>query len=368
MKNGLYINENLPLRSSLKALGNTFRIKKVIERAKKGESITLGFFGGSITAGSGAGEGKNYVRCVTDYFKEKFPDAEIKCVNAGIGATGSRLGVFRIEGDVLTAKPDILVIDHSVNDNGDETRSPGSTNQTYECVIRKALLSGAAVVPLCVCNREGVCQQDMNFALAAHYDLPFISMLDGIYMPLIKSGHYAWEDYSGDSVHPNAEGHAMLAELICNYFETVLTDECVAVEYKIPDPLFGDRYMNTEMLDGSSLLPDALGAFRVGDAGFHQFKGGWIAEDKGESMRFTLKGCREVLIAFVREPNEKAGSVLIEANGKGTEINSFFKNGWGRYAETCSVFSSEQSEDVEIALMPIEKGKRFALLRILVVK
>ncbi len=152
MLEGLFSDNNFALEKSLLNLGNLGRIKNVIEKARSGKPITLAFLGGSITAGSGAGEGKPYVVCVSDFFKESFPMSEITVVSEGIGATGSILGVFRMEKDALSKNPDVLIIDHSVNDNGDEVRLPGSTKQTYECVIRRGLMSGAAVVPICFCS------------------------------------------------------------------------------------------------------------------------------------------------------------------------------------------------------------------------
>lgn len=368
MLKGLYIEDKSPLRASLVRLGNTCRMRAVIEKAKAGKPVTLGFLGGSITAGSGAGEGKSYVKCVRDYWIEKFPNSEITCVNAGIGATGSILGVFRMDKDVLALKPDVLVIDHSVNDNEDEERYPGSTKETYECVIRRGLISGAAVVPLCICSSNGHSQRNMNLELAEHYDLPFVSMPDGIYDPLIKSGKYEWRDYSGDSVHPNAVGHAMLAELLCHYFEAVAKNENAYDEYVVPEPHFGASFMDTVMYDGVSLIPESLGGFCVGDTDFYQFKGGWVAEDKGERMIFTLKDCKNIILAFVKDPAENAGSATVTADGKKFEINTFFKNGWGRYAQTLTIFSSDIAKDVTVTVTPNDEGKRFALLRVMAAK
>lgn len=370
MINGLFINDRAPLKASLVNEGNFGRIKAVIEKAKEGKPVTLGFLGGSITAGSGSKDGMHYVRYVTDFWKNTFPQSEITCVNAGIGATGSILGVFRMENDVLSARPDVLVVDHSVNDNGDEARVPGSTKETYECVIRKGILSGAAVVPFCVCSREGNSRRDMNLEIARHYDLPFVSMYDGIFLPLIKSGMYQWTDYSADSVHPNAMGHPMLAELLINYFNVAIErkDQDENTDSVLPEPLFGDSYMNTEMLDGGSLFPDNYGAFKVADIDFYQFKGGWTSEGVGDSMVFTLKGCKKVHVAFVRNPAENSGKATVCANGEIHVLDSYFEKGWGKYAHTAKVFESDVPKDVTLSIKPNDEGKRFALLRVMIAR
>ena len=370
MINGLYINDNAPLRASIVNMGDMSRMKAVIAKARAGEPITLGFLGGSITAGSGSGEGRSYVECVTDFWSETFPECSVTCVNAGIGATGSILGVFRMEKDVLASKPDVLVIDHSVNDNGDEIKAPGSTRMTYESVIRRGILSGAAVVPLCFCERSGNSQRNMNLEIARHYDLPFISMVDGIYEPLVKSGKYEWSAYSGDSVHPNAMGHSMVGELIANYIRTVMADEAdfSTDKKELPAPLFGDAYMNTEMLDGSSLIPDEYGAFEVGDLNFWQFKGGWRTEQGGSAMTFSLKRCKIVYLAFVRSVWEDSGTATVRVGDVTYSIDTYFKNGWGNFAQTIKIFDSDEPQDITVSITPNDAGKKFGLLRVMVAR
>lgn len=364
----LYLNNNEALSASLVNIGNLSRIKAVMAKAREGKPVTLGFLGGSITAGAGALEGMHYVRYTTDFWKSAFPDSEITCVNAGLGATGSILGVFRMDKDVLSAKPDVLVVDHSVNDNGDEPLVPGGTKHTYEAVIRRAILAGAAVVPICFCNEGGISKQETDLEIARRYDIPFVSMVDGIYKPLIASGKREWREYSPDSVHPNSEGHRMAAELLINYFKLAMSDKGNDVKYTIPKQLFGALYMNTEMLDGRMAMPVSYGAFEVKDLDFYQFRGGWSTEEAGEPIVFELHGCRCVHIAHLREPSELAGKATVSVNGEELEADAFFENGWGKYAKTLCVFSSDKATDVTLSVRPTEKGKRFALLRVMVAR
>ena len=46
-----------------------------------------------------------------------FPDTEVNYVNAGIGATNSYLAVHRVDNDLLAHKPDVVVVEFSVNDS-----------------------------------------------------------------------------------------------------------------------------------------------------------------------------------------------------------------------------------------------------------
>ncbi len=368
MKNDILSDGGKYLDAGILNMGNTARLRSVLFRAKAGERITLGFFGGSITQGAGSGSEKCYAEHVTDALRERFPDCEIKYINAGLGATGSALGAFRVREDILCHKPDIMIVDHSVNDNGDESKKKGSTKQTYEGVIRLALMSGAAVLPLCVCNSAGVCQEEIDLEIARHYKLPFISMKSGIFEPLIASGKHEWSEYAGDGVHPNPTGHKMLSELIINYVDKVISSGICESEPAMPNYIHGDLYMDTEFLSSENFSPDDMGAFEAKSTDFWQFKGGFTAFGKGKPMTFTLKGVRAVRLAYLRAPSEEYGRANVKVGGNTYLLNSAFAGGWGRYAETAEIFFSENPTDVSIGIEPLDEGRIFSLLRIMVAK
>ena len=72
-----------------------------MRRAMKGEKLTIGFFGGSITQGCLAAEHERaYSYRVFQWWKDTFPQAEISYVNGGIGGTTSYFGVSRIWQDL----------------------------------------------------------------------------------------------------------------------------------------------------------------------------------------------------------------------------------------------------------------------------
>ena len=114
------------LKRSLMNMGNYARVKKVIDRAKRGEEVTIAFIGGSITQGAGAIpiHLKSYAYQTWEKFKAAFGE-NVKLIKAGVGGTPSEFGMIRFERDVLRegkVKPDLIVIEFSVNDAGDETQ------------------------------------------------------------------------------------------------------------------------------------------------------------------------------------------------------------------------------------------------------
>lgn len=114
---------------------NLSRLKNCMARAQRGEELTIGFLGGSITQGSLATEHENtYAYRVFTWWKETFPNGKFHYVNGGIGGTTSHYGVSRAVTDVLMYQPDFVVVDFSVNDEPDEF-----FQETYEGVIRKLL-------------------------------------------------------------------------------------------------------------------------------------------------------------------------------------------------------------------------------------
>ena len=125
---------------SLTSMGNTHRLRRAMEKAERGEDVTLAFIGGSITQGAGAKpiESESYCYRVFDHFRNTYAtDPEkVHFVKAGVGGTPSEFGLVRYEHDVLrngTVEPDIVFIEFSVNDAGDETEGV-----CFESLVAKA--------------------------------------------------------------------------------------------------------------------------------------------------------------------------------------------------------------------------------------
>ena len=108
--------------------GNMSRLATAIHRAKRGEDVTLAYIGGSITQGAGAIpiDHQSYAYRSYQSFAEHFGTGRnVHFVKAGVGGTPSELGMLRFDRDVLrdgTVKPDIVVVEFAVNDEGDETK------------------------------------------------------------------------------------------------------------------------------------------------------------------------------------------------------------------------------------------------------
>ena len=108
--------ENLAFRS-LVTTGQVARLERALAKARRGETVTIGVIGGSITQGAAATQPeKRYGNRLAAWWRQTFPKANVLFVNAGIGATGSDYGALRDNRDLLSHHPDFVVVEYAVND------------------------------------------------------------------------------------------------------------------------------------------------------------------------------------------------------------------------------------------------------------
>ncbi|MBT3381652.1 MAG: SGNH/GDSL hydrolase family protein [Lentisphaerae bacterium] len=94
-----------------------------------GRAVKIGYLGGSITAQNG------WRPKTLAWFREQYPAATVDQIHAAIGGTGSGLGVFRLQNDVLRHNPDLLFVEFAVNDGG---AAPASITRSMEGIVRQA--------------------------------------------------------------------------------------------------------------------------------------------------------------------------------------------------------------------------------------
>ena len=78
------------------------------------------------------------------YLRDRYPRSRVVTHDAAIGGTGSKLGLFRLERDVLSHQPDLVFLDFTAND-GLDTADPASL-ATYERILRELVRRGICVV------------------------------------------------------------------------------------------------------------------------------------------------------------------------------------------------------------------------------
>ena len=195
----------------------TERLEDVFARAERGEDITIGFLGGSITQGSLASRPDTcYASLVYRWWQERFPKGTFSYINAGIGGTTSHFGVARAEEDLLYARPDAVFVEFSVNDDDD-----AHFMECYEGLIRHILSCDWKPAVVLLHNRfysDGHSARRIHDEVGRYYGLPRVCMGDVIY-PRIQSGELVQEKITPDGLHPNDRGHELLAGIIRSELE-----------------------------------------------------------------------------------------------------------------------------------------------------
>jgi lysophospholipase L1-like esterase len=237
--------------------GDVTRLAAVMAKARRGEEICVAAIGGSITAGGlQTKDPKNrYISRVADWFTQTFPKSKVRFVNAGIGGTNSLYGAMRVQRDVLSKKPDLVVVEYAVNDNHPVPMFWGS----YEGVLRQILREPQqpALVQLFFMQRKGENAQETQHMLGRHYDLPMVSFRDA-WWPEIYSGRAVWETMYADVVHPNDTGHILASELLIALLNDVNAkpeSSGPASHADLPAPMITDLFAHCRYAQGTDLKP-----------------------------------------------------------------------------------------------------------------
>ncbi len=334
--------------------GNLARLKGVMRRAENGERIVVGALGGSITEGARAAtrEGR-WASLNVKWWRESFPKAEIVEANAGIGATGSAIGIFRLEADLLSKKPDVVIVEYAVNDFS----GPEEVNraETLEAIIRRLLKAGVAVISMMLPRDSHTDYSPYHKPVGHHYGIPILSVSDALY-PRLDDGTLVWSDYGADGVHPNPDGHVFIAALIAEFLESVRIDRREEVDAPLAEPIYGELYESAKMLD-NSYVPSSLGGFEARDDLFRQFPNGWVATEPCEP--FVFEGdCRVLMLMLRRSVRDGYGKcrIIVDCDGEVSEtvIDCAFPGGWGDYALVKPLLRSESPKHIRVTVEAVD--------------
>ncbi|MBQ8825783.1 MAG: SGNH/GDSL hydrolase family protein [Oscillospiraceae bacterium] len=338
--------------------GNQARLAKVFKKAQSGEKITVAYLGGSITQGSSAGDKDCYARLTTNWLEEKFPDAEIEYVRAGIGATGSYIGVHRANRDVLSKNPDLIFIDFSVNDTHEHTER---NINSYDSLLRKLWNhdTNPAVVTIAMTQEDGTSFQEQHSDICVAYDIPMISYREAI-LDVINNGHIIWDDISDDNIHPNVPGHKVLTEIITTYLQGVLDNlDTIDTENEsdLSVPFTENKYEEADILTPETITPVDSTGWTTESAIFGNFGGIWTVRSNDGTfegvnpLKFEVEA--KNIGIFYGKLTTKGGTFDVVVDGQVAKtINSDFTGGWGNYVEAEEVISFPETGKHTVEIVP----------------
>lgn len=332
--------------------GNTARLADAMKRAQAGEKITIGTIGGSITQGTAASTtDERYANRALQWWAKAFPKAQLDFVNAGIGATDSYIGVHRVDADLLSKKPDVVIVEFSVNDT-----DAALNLQTYDSLVRKILQAEnhPAVILLFTTQEDGTSLQDTHMQIGSSYNLPMISYKNAV-LPEIEAGKFTWKDISPDNIHPNSVGHGIIGELLWSYFNSVYAKldqiDTSDLTFTAP-PVTRDLYAKGQLLDSKNLTPKTMQGFEQAKVS-NQFPNDWTTKEGGE-LTFEVTGSN-IGVLYYKTVDGKSGQYCVYVDDWLIQVlDGDFTGGWGNYAQAQQVYTSDTPSTHTVTIKQLE--------------
>ena len=319
-------------------------IPNFIKKLNEGKTVKIGYLGGSITAQNG------YRVLSRKWFQKKYPNAKVEEINAAIGGTGSQLGVFRVDQDVLKYKPDLLIIEFAVNDGG---TSKEIITRAFEGIIRKTWKLNpetdicfvyTMVDRMLSTLQSGKFQKSASImeGIADHYNIPTIHMgleiaemakkgtlimkgekgkMTAVSGKALNEGSGKSGDklvFSKDGVHPYTDtGHVLYMNAIERSMDKIIPAGKVG-PHTLPQVLREDHWESAGKLNISGIktkngIEKMLSDKGLGKRFASRMPEMWKASKAGATIEFKFKG---TFLGFYDLLGPDCGVVEVELDGK----------------------------------------------------
>jgi lysophospholipase L1-like esterase len=187
----------LPKLIVISAIISIFVFMALFLPMKKDAKKPVVFFGDSITAGQGAELGQDFPSLIGKKLN-------IPIVNAGVSGNKTQDALLRIDHDVLSKNPAVVVIELGINDLLFNLNAQ-TTTKNFESILSRIKPTGAKIVILGVKFVLFQKTYETNWQdLATKYNATYVpDILDGI----INDQNLKYDD-----IHPDAKGYQKIAE------------------------------------------------------------------------------------------------------------------------------------------------------------
>ena len=303
-----------------------------------GAEVKIGYLGGSITAQKG------WRVQTLAHFQKAYPQSTFTEINAAIGGTGSDLGVFRVQQDVLSQGPDLLFVEFAVNDGGTNPQRiircmEGVVRQTWKANPKTDIcfvytLTESLSPPML----EGKLQRSASAMekVADFYGIPSITL--GMEVArLAKAGKLLWKAplpktdadkaalgdqfvFAADGTHPHdSTGQVLYTQAI------VRSLPALAIANNAPTPHVSNLALDPANWERATLVPITSAQLSEGlapiDLATDAFAKGWANRlpamvkltNPGQSIEFKFKGTHCAVYDIV---GPAGGMVAVTLDGK----------------------------------------------------
>lgn len=296
-------------------------IRTVFQKLERGEKVTIGFIGGSITQGFSASKKRfSYPHLIYEWFAEKYAESNINIVNASLGGTQSDLAAFRLKKDLLFYKPDLVFVEFSANDFF-ETYYQIS----YEGLITELIDNNICVHPIIMFNKTGFAGDGVNAAGRLHKEVLDYYRIQYTDTLTAENGSlfHNHETFFADEVHPNDRGHRKIADFVyswLNRHHKSYENGMRGVKVYAPKKYFhlaGNRFKNLDFIYADEL-------YKISNPNWnwmflnHEFFGDlMISTDSKSVLEFSFDGTN-IQPVIVQGPLNKS-SFDLTVDGQQTE-------------------------------------------------
>ncbi len=203
-------------------------IKRELEKEwPNNRTINLVFHGHSVPSGYFVTPDvkplQSYPFLLLKELKKNYPFAVINIILTCIGGENSVQGAKRFKKQVLSHKPDVLLIDYALNDTG---IGAAASRKSWESMIKAALKKNSKVILLTATpdqrvdlfsketDLQKICTKVIE--LSKEYQTGLVDNY-AIFQKLVSSGEKV-TDYMSQVNHPNEKGHQLVVDGIMKYF------------------------------------------------------------------------------------------------------------------------------------------------------
>ncbi|MDR2139717.1 MAG: SGNH/GDSL hydrolase family protein [Tannerella sp.] len=347
-------------------------LPNVFHKIAHRRQVRIGYIGGSITE---AGEGWRDLSF--SWFRLTFPYTAFYQTDAAIGGTGSDLGVFRIERDLLVHRPDLIFVEFAVNDGG---KSREETLDTMEGLIRKIRKQDPETdICLIYTTAEVYCTELVHGRqhpaplameeLAEHYAIPSIHVgmeiarlhaRKKLLLSADPSENAHTIVFTRDHTHPLPEsGHPLYGHIVAKYLAEMQTTRAV-VRHPLPRPLQPSNWQDATFVNLSqAVMRGKWTRLTAGDERYDRFHKNFPSlyrAEPGATLEFNFRG---VWLGFYDCIGPESGSIAVTVDGKRQTVTRFDQwcNGYRRHS-----FMLEPLPDglhrvrVEVLDTPVDKA------------
>ena len=294
-------------------------------RASAGDHLNVVFFGASLTWGANATDPQltSYRANVARRFEESYPQAHFKFFDGAIGGTGSQLGVFRLERDVLNHHPDMVFVDFSAND--DIHSATPETLASYEAIIRRIILEAPAPVVQVIFpfqwdaaagNTKGMLRRDAHLALSRAYHTAVGDAI-ALTQERVKAGVTTLAKiWPVDGVHPGNAGYELFADAAWDAYRKAVTDKLVCSP---PEKMsYAATYMHSARCRITALgsLPEGwhAGIPNLTSAYFDMLMSRWL-DDEAVASNQPASDAAKKSETIALSPRKPPGDLRVSFNG-----------------------------------------------------